>query len=109
MNKNQVIKVPKDTVLDGVIVDIEKTTWANIIDPEKLSKFDEPNQEILRIKYEYQYEGNVLTSNESFKYYEKPMANSKLGKFLNKYETLKVGVSIKIDIDGNGFPSIRID
>ena len=33
MNKNTVVETPTDKILDGVIVDIKKTNWRNIIAP----------------------------------------------------------------------------
>lgn len=109
MNKKSVVQVPKDTILDGVIIDVEKTTWAKIISPEKICKFDEPDQEIILIKFETKYNDSNLKGEDTFKFYENPMANSKLGKFLEKYTDLKVGQSIKVDYNKDGFPSIRIE
>lgn len=108
MNKEVVKEVPKDVILDGVLVDVEKTTWANIIEPDKLHKFDNPGDEIIRVKYEYKFENDVLKGEQTFKYYEKPMCNSNLGLFLLKYDELKVGTKVKIDCSGEGFPSIKI-
>jgi len=108
MNKKVVTEVPKDVILDGVIVKIDKTTWENIIDPSKISKFDNPHEEILSVKYEIKFDDKVLKGEDTFKYYEMPMSNSKLGLFLLKYDDLKVGQIIKVEYSGDGFPSIKI-
>lgn len=108
MNKKQVIEVPKDVLLDGIIVDVEKTTWSKIISQEKLNKFENPFAEIVRIKYEVNYDDRILRNDEVYSYYENPMANSKLGMFLNKYEDLKTGIKIKVDYSSEGKPSIRL-
>ena len=108
MNKKQVVQVPKDTVLSGVIINVEKTTWEKIISPDKISRFENPQDEIVHITYEVQYENRTLKGDETFNYYDAPMANSKLGMFLEKYDDLKAGIQIKIDYNAEGHPSIRL-
>jgi len=109
MNKDVVVQVPKDTLLDGVIISVEKTKWNKIIDPDKLHKFEFPDEDIVQVKYEVKHEDKIMKGDETFRYYEFPMANSKLGKFLNKYETLKPEIKIKVDYNTKGIPSIRLE
>jgi kynurenine formamidase len=108
MDKKQVVETPKDIILDGVVIHVTKTTWRNIIDEHKLIKFDEPDQEIVNIEFEVKFQDKVLKGNDTIKYYEIPMSNSKLGKYLIKYDKLKVGQTIKVEYSGDGFPSIKI-
>jgi len=109
MNKKAVIETPKEEILVGIIIDINKTTWANLISPDKLNKFDNPEEDILNIKFEVTYKDKQFKGEETYRYYEQPMSNSKLGKFLNKYEDLKAGKEIKVVYNKEGFPSIMID
>ena len=109
MNKKDVVASPKDEILNGIIIDINKTTWAGIIPEDKIGKFDDPNKEIVQIKFECKYENNVLKGEDVLPYYGAPMSNSKLGKFLIKYDSLKVGKEIKVIYDGDGFGKIKVD
>lgn len=109
MNKDKVIKVPKDTILDGVVIDVVKTTWLQIISPDKINRFENPNDEILVIKYQCKWEDKVLTGEDTYKYYENPFENSKLGSFLTKYEDLKAGIKIKVVYSGEGIPAIKLN
>ncbi len=108
MDKNQVIETPKDIILNGIVISVTKTTWRNIVDESKLSKFDNPDQEIVNIDFEVGFNEKILKGNDTITYYEQPMSNSKLGKYLIKYEKLKVGQTIKVEYSGDGFPSIKI-
>jgi len=109
MDKKCVVESPKDEILEGVIVDVIKTKWSEFIDPTKINKFDNPEEEIVKVKYETLYKNNHLKGEESFKYYPAPMANSNLGKFLMKYNNIAVGVKIKVIFDGKGVSSIKLD
>jgi hypothetical protein len=108
MAANKVIESPKDEVLEAIIVSVEKTTWRNIISPEKLNKFDSPDEEIVEIKYQTKFKGNTLTNSETYKFYDFPMSNSKLGLFLTKYGDLEVEKKIKVYFDENGVPKITL-
>ena len=108
MNKKQVVQVPKDTILDGIVIDVKKSTWLQIISPDKIGKFENPNDEILVISYECKFNDKILKGEDTVRYYPEPMANSKLGQFLEKYENLKAGVSVKVEYSGDGFPSIKL-
>ena len=109
MDKSSVIESPKDEILEAIIINFGKTTWKNIISPDKISKFENPDDEVVMIDYEYLFKGNHQRNNETFKFYEKPQSNSKLGKFLLKYGELKTGTQIKVIFSSEGIPSIKLD
>lgn len=109
MNKSQVVKSPKDEILKAVVLEVNKTCWAEIIAPEKLGEFDEPNKELVQIKFEASYDDNKLKGEDTFAYYERPMSNSKLGKYLEKYDELKVGQVIKVIYNKDGFGKVKVD
>lgn len=108
MNRKSVVETPTDKILDGIIVDIEKTTWRNIITAEKLHKFENPDDEILQVKYEVKVDDKVLKGEDTFRFYENPMSNSKLGKLLLKYDSLEIQKEIKVEFDGDGYTSIKL-
>jgi len=103
-----VIKSPKDTVLRGKVISAEKTTWRKIIDPDKISKFDEPDKDIIQVKYEVEFEGTNISGSDTMAYFEKPMSNSKMGKYLEKYGSFEVGQDISVDFDDKGYSKLRL-
>ena len=109
ITKKDVVQSPKDLVLNGTIIEANKTTWREIINPDKISKFDEPDKEIVQIKYEVLYDETHLKGEDTFAYYPQPMANSKLGLFLNKFESFEPGTQIKVVYDSQGFGKIKVD
>lgn len=109
MNKSQVVRSPKDEILKAVVLEVNKTCWAEIISPEKLGRFDEPKKQLVQIKFETTFENNRLKGEDTFAYYPEPMSNSKLGKYLEKYDELKVGQVIKVIYDKDGFGKVKVD
>lgn len=109
MNKSVVVRSPKDEILEAIIIDVNKTKWSEIISTEKINTFDEPDKALVQIKFEAAFEGKILKGDDKFTYYENPMSNSKLGKFLERYEDLDVGVKIKVIYDKDGFGKILLD
>lgn len=108
MDKSKVVASPKDEVLDGVVVRIQKGFLSEFVDPAYHSKFDNLEQEHLLIHFDVKFEDKILKGSDRVAYYSEPMTNSKLGKYLLKYGELKVGQSIKIDYDGDGFAKIKL-
>ena len=103
-----VVASPVDEVLEGVIVKIEKGLLSEFVPAQVHDKFDNLEQETLNIHFETKYNDKNLKGTDRIAFYEEPMTNSKLGKFLTKYEELKVGTKIKVDYDEKGFGSIRL-
>tara|TARA_R100001591_G_scaffold39587_1_gene51207 strand:+ start:5398 stop:5739 length:342 start_codon:yes stop_codon:yes gene_type:complete len=108
ITKKDVVESPKDTILDAVVIAANKTCWAEIIAPDKLAKFDEPNKEIIQILFETAFNGTNLAGEDTMAYYEKPMSNSKMGTFLIKYDSFEPGTKIKVIYDDKGFASIHL-
>jgi hypothetical protein len=109
MTKEQIVQSPKDCVLDGVITSIEKGLFSEFLDEKVHDKFDNLERPTLNLKFECKFQDRTVKGNESIAYYEEPMSNSILGKFLDKYSELKAGQVIKVDYNGKGFGSIKVD
>ena len=109
MTKAQVVASPKDEVLSGVITTIEKGLLSEFLDERVHSKFDNLEQPTLRIGFEVSFGDKTIKGNDRLAFYDEPMANSKLGKFLEKYGELKAGQEIKVLYDGDGFGKIKVD
>lgn len=108
ISKDKIVASPVDTVLDGVITKIEKGKLSEFIDPKVHGSFDNLDQETLRIQFEVKFSDKVIKGNDRLAFYDEPMSNSKLAKFLTKYEELKSGVQIKVIYDSNGFGKIVV-
>lgn len=109
MDKSQVVEIPKDVILDGIVVDVLLTTWRELLDNEEsIKKFNNPDQQIVNIKFECKHEDKIFKGTQNLTYDSNPSSNSKLGKFLNKYETLEAGTKIKVLYDGEGYPEIKL-
>ncbi len=104
LNKDNVIQNPKDQIIDARIVELKLTTWAEeILDKEVLAKFDEPEQQIVKIYYEAITEdGTTYNNNECYAWYDNPHELSKLGKFITKYGEFKEGINCKVHFNSKG-------
>ena len=103
--KADVKTLPKNQTLDAVIIDVEIKTWREIIaDNTKLLKFENPDQQMIVVKYDVQ--GIILS--ETFPYNENPSDRSKLGRFLNRYEDIQVGNKILVDFDAESKANILL-
>lgn len=109
MTNKDVIESPKDEILDGVITRIDKGMLREFL-PENIdeTKWTNLEQDTLLIHFETKYNDRNIGGTDRLSYYEKPMSNSKLGKFLSKYKQLAIGQEIKIEFDGEGFSSIKL-
>jgi len=107
--KENVVTSPKDEILKGVIISIEKGLLEEFLDESVREKFDNLDQPTLKIYFEYEFNNIKIKGSDRIPYYEKPMENSNLGKFLNKYEKLETEVIIKIIFDSKGFGKIKLD
>lgn len=109
LTKKDIVESPKDMILDAVIIEANRTKWEEIIPKEKINKFEEPKKEIIQVKFEVLFEEKILKGEDTMAYYDKPMSNSKVGMFLNKYESFVPGTKIKVLYDSKGFGSIKVD
>lgn len=109
ITKKDVIESPKEIILDGVITGINKTKWENILTEEQLTRFENKDQDIIVISYEVSFNNSQVKGKDTFVYYEAPNSNSKLGKFLTRYEELKVGGKIRVFFNVKGHSNIVID
>lgn len=103
-----VVASPVDEILDGVIIKIEKGLLSEFIPESVHSKFDNLEQSTLNIHFQTTYNEKNIGGTDRIAFYDEPMTNSKLGKFLTKYEELKVGQKIKVEFNGDGFSSIKL-
>ena len=109
MTKENVVASPKDEILNGVIIGIEKGLLSEFVKPEVHHKFDNLQQETLNILIDCDFKDKKIKVTDRLPYYAEPMTNSKLGKFLNKYEELIIGAQIKVIFDSDGFGKIKVD
>lgn len=105
--KESIIASPRDEILDGVIIKIDKGLLSEFIDPKVHSKFDNLEQPTLNITIDVKFNDKVIKVTDRIAYYKEPMTNSKLGKFLNKYDKLEVGKQIKVFFNSEGFGNIQ--
>lgn len=101
---NAVKQIPKNKVVEGVIVDLELKTWKELIPADKINKFKDPNEKQIIVKYDV--EGLIIT--EKLKYEETPFSTTRLGKFINRYGALKVGTKIQVNFDHESKATILI-
>lgn len=92
---DDVIEMPKDAVIEAVVVSMEKVKAIDIFGDKAMN----PEQEILKIYYEVL--GYGLKGVEIVTYYPKGKisSRSKLGKLIKKYGGLKIGTKIKVVFD----------
>jgi hypothetical protein len=109
INKSVVVETPKEIILQATVIQANKTTWAEIISADKISKFTEPEKEIVQIIAEVNHNGEIFKIEDNFNYFEKPMSNSKMGQYLNKYNEIKVGQTIKVMFNKDGHAKICFD
>ena len=110
MNSSQVKESPKDVKLDGVIIKIDKGILREFL-PENidLTNWEGLDNETLLIHFETKFEDRTIGGTDRLTFYEEPLSNSKLGKFLQKYDELKVAQRIKINFNGKGYSSILLE
>ena len=102
--KTDVQELPKNTTAEAIITKVEVKTWREIIPEDKLEKFSEPDEKRIIISCE----GKGFKHTENYKYEEKPSCRSKLGKFLLRYDEIKVSSQIQINFAHESNSSILI-
>lgn len=112
--KEDIVKSPKDEILEGVITSIKKGTlrehFEEIERPDIAAKFKDGLDDLyIFVQYETAFNGLNLKGSDRFRHYSPPQDNSNYGKFLMKYSDVGVGGKIKIIFDGNGFSKIKLD
>ena len=97
-NVGDVVEFPKNEVLEGVVLSIELKKSQEIFGDKAYEK----DKDVLVVSYEVK--GHNLHGIEYFNYFPKGLVpdRSKLGKFLKRYENLKVGTIVKVDFDAEG-------
>jgi len=98
--------IPKDTILEGVIIDLEIKTWLELTkNEEKKKNLKNPDGKVLCIKYEVV----GLLRNETIPISDNPTTNSRYGRFILKYNIdddknfmPTVGMKIKVMFDSEG-------
>jgi len=109
LDKSVVVASPVDEILEGVIIKIERGMLKEFLDPKVHEKFDNLEQDTLKFHLEVKFNDKIINVSDKINYYEEPMNNTKLGKFLNKYDTLGVSKVVKVIFDGKGFGKIKVD
>jgi tRNA U54 and U55 pseudouridine synthase Pus10 len=106
--------LPKDTVLDGVIIAIKDGVVKDFV--QNLDKWKNKEQPAIEVTVEIKVEEESVQHHQVFTYsnglngeteYGK---TSNLGKFKRKYESLpKVAQMVKISTNKDGFGTIKLD
>ena len=109
LDKSVIVASPRDEILNGVIVQVEKGLLREFLDESVHSKFDNLDQDTLKFTIECEFDNKKFNVIDRIAFYDEPMSNSKLAKFLNKYDTLEVGKQIKVIFDKDGFGKIKVD
>ena len=100
-------EIPKDTVVDAVIVDVIIQTWKEKLDSETLKKFKQENHNQAQVFIKYDCTG--IIREDSYTFYEEPPTNSKLGKFMLKYNGFpETNTKIRVDFDKDSKSRIRL-
>jgi len=110
LDKQDVVQSPADTIVKGEILEVGLTTWTDHLKdhPDRLKKFDNPEQQILTIRAKVEWEGENLAINDTVPYSEKPTNLSKQGRLLEKYGQLNVGTQVMIIFDGKGIGKLHV-
>lgn len=97
--------IPKDDIIEGIIINLEVKTWNDITkDETKRKNLKNPDGKVLFVKYEV----DELIRENKFPFTEKPTTNSKYGRFIIKYGDFAIGQKIKIQFDSDGYTEIIV-
>jgi len=100
-------EIPKDCIQEGIVIDVDIKTWRELLNPEALEKFKEENRDQTQVVITY--EVSEIKRDDKLGYYEKPATNSKLGRYMIKYNKFpQAGDKIKIQFDGEGYTNILL-
>lgn len=69
-------------------------------------KYGERDDKMLQIVLEATYNGNTITHQETFRYYQNPDPRSSYGAFLRRYGQLEEGKEVNVDFDSSSDGSI---
>lgn len=107
-------KLPKDTILDGVIIAVNDGVVKNFV--TNLENWKDPKQPAIEVVVEIRWGKESFEHKQVFTYHDDDEGNvvytsgSNFGKFKNKYETLpRPGIPIKIVTNDKGFGTIKLD
>lgn len=109
VTKKDIVKSPCDEKVDGVIVSIEKGLLKEFVDEKYHDEFDNLEQEHLLLHYEVNYNDRIVKGTDKLAYYDEPMSNTKMARFVKKYDELKAGVKVKISYNSKGFGTVSLD
>jgi len=113
-NAKETAMLPKDSILDGVIIDIKDGKVSDFV--LNLDKWKGDHQQsAINVAVEVDSNGNKVTIEQLFTYKDNNgvtefPANSNLGKFKKKYGELpSAAKQVKIQTNNDGFGKIKID
>lgn len=113
-NAEEVLLLPKDSVLDGIIVQVvDGEVNAFVKNMEKWK--GDPKQPAINVIIDVAHKGNLVKLQQVFTYNLKAgktqySASSNLGKFKTKYGKLpQVQMQVKVCTNNEGFGKIKLD
>lgn len=97
--------IPKDEILQGVVLELDVKTWYELTkDETKKKNLKDPDGKVLKVFYEV----DGFKRNESFPFTDNPTTTSRYGRFIVKYGNFAVGQTIKVQFDDEGKSTIII-
>jgi len=107
-------KLPKDSILDAVIISINDGVVKDFV--QNTEKWKDKEQPAIELTVDIKTDDEIVKHNQVFTYEAgedgKTLygAKSNLGKFEKKYGSLpKVGLAVKIVTDDSGFGTIKLE
>ncbi len=112
VTKEDIVASPKDEILNGIIISINKGLLSEFVDSQYHKDFDEESlkKQQLSINFEVTFENRTISGNDRMNFYKEPLSNTSMAKFFTKYDGgLKVGTKIKVQYNSKGFGKISLD
>ncbi len=92
--------IPKDTIVDAVVIDLEETTWKDLTkDATKAKNLKNPDGCVLIVRYDAQ----GFIRNDTFPFeLGQTTSTSRFGRYCEKYGDFTIGQKIKVQFDEEG-------
>ncbi len=102
-SKADLVKMPKFST--AIVTNVELKTSKEVFG----DKATVPDQKVIVVTYVN--DGENIRNNETYTHY--PFSNvpekSKLGRFINRYDTLSIGIKVDLSLKASGYYGIVLD
>ena len=114
---NETTLLPKDSILDGVVVDIKDGKTSDFVEKDNLAGWKgDINSPAIEVTVEVKTEsGKPVRTTQLFTYVDNKgvtefSPKSNIGKFHKKYGCIpKVGMTVKVMTDAEGYAKVKLD